>query len=309
MSLAISAINQIVVMFLIIIVGVIAHKVKLIDIQTNKKLSELVLMLVNPFVIFVSYQREFDTRLLTGLLVSLLLAVITHLVSILVATVVLRKSKQEADLAIERFAIIYTNCGFIGIPLVNGILGSEGVFYITAFMTIFNLTVWTHGFISMNGKSDGRTIIEAILSPSVIATVLGFLCFVTRIQLPSIMVEAMRFIGNMNTPLAMLVAGVTMAQTNIFKALGKRRIYYIAAFKLILIPIAMLLIFRPFPIDRVVLLTSVLATACPTAATINLFSLRYDKNYRYAAELFAVATLFCMGSIPVVMTIADLIIP
>lgn len=309
MSLALSAINQIVVMFLIIIVGVIAFKVKLIDTETNKKLAELVLMLVNPFVIFVSYQRDFNARLLTGLLISLLMAVVTHLVSILVAMVVLRRSKKEGDLAIERFAIIYSNCGFIGIPLVNGVLGSEGVFYITAFMTIFNLTVWTHGFISMSGKSDGKTIIKAILSPSVIATVLGFLLFVARIQLPTVAVEAMTFIGNMNTPLAMLVAGVTIAQTNILKALGKLRIYYITAFKLLLIPIAMLLVFRLFPIDRVVLLTSVLAAACPTAATINLFSLRYDKNYRYAAELFAVATLFSMATIPVVMTIADMIIP
>ncbi|MDD3174573.1 MAG: AEC family transporter [Herbinix sp.] len=307
MTLAITAFIQIVIMFFIILVGIICYKSNLIDKDMNKKLADLVLMLVNPLVIFISYQRKFEASLLTGLLISLALAVVTHFIGIIISIIVLRK-KNNNDIAIERFAIIYSNCGFIGIPMVNGMFGSEGVFYLTAYLTVFNLVVWTHGMITVSGKRDKKSIIEAILSPSVMATLLGFIFFVSKIMLPDILNKSLTYIGDMNTPLAMLVAGVTIAQTDIIKLFAKIRIYYIALFKLIIIPVVMLLIFNLFDIPRIVLLTSVLACACPAAATINLFSIKYEKNYLYASELFAITTILSLISIPLVMIIANILV-
>lgn len=306
MSVALTAFNQITIMFLIIIIGIICYKVKLIDQEGNKRLSDIVLMLVNPLVIFVSYQRDFNKTLLSGLLISLVLGIATHLVSILLGHLLLRKKKHEADIAIERFAIIYSNCGFIGIPLVNGIIGGEGVFYLTAYITIFNIAVWTHGMLTVSGKSDRKTFMKALLSPSIIATFLGFLLFMLKIMLPNLVIEAISYISNMNTPLPMLVAGVTIAQSDMRKILAKIRIYYIAFLKLLVIPIGMFFIFHLFPISDTVILTSILAASCPTAVTINLFAIRYDKNYQYASEIFAVTTLFSIITIPLVMIVVNL---
>ena len=235
------------------------------------------------------------------------MAVVTHIFGIVIGSMIIRGNKHKADLAIERFAVIYSNCGFIGIPMAGGLFGSEGVFYITAYMTIFNLFVWTHGVVLMTGKADFKSIGKALLSPSVIATVVGFLLFVTRIMLPEIVTDTLTYLGDMNTPLAMLVAGVTIAQTNLRKLIGKLRIYYISFIKLLMIPLLMLFVFRLFDLPNVVLLTSVLAAACPAAATVNLFSIRYDKNYLYASEVFAVSTIASLVTIPFVMFIANLI--
>lgn len=308
MSIAVTAFNQITIMFIIILIGILCYKIKLIDKGGNKLLSDIVLMLVNPLVIFMSYQREFDETLLVGLLISLVMAIVTHLVAIILGIIVLRKKGHEADIAIERFAIIYSNCGFIGIPLVNGVLGGEGVFYLTAYITIFNLVVWTHGLITMSGKSDKKTIRKAIFSPCIIATIVGFLFFMMKIMLPDLINVALSYISNMNTPLAMLVAGVTIAQTDIKKVLTKFRIYYITFLKLLVVPIGMFFIFNLFDIPDIVILTSVLAAACPTAVTVNLFAIRYDKNYQYASELFAVTTLLSIITIPLVMIIANMFI-
>ncbi len=305
MSIAFTAFNQILIMFLIILVGVFCYKVKLIDQEMNKKLSNLLLLLINPLVIFISYQRKFEASLLKGLLISLVLAVITHFAGIIISMIALRGKKYEADLAIERFAVVYSNCGFIGIPLVNGVFGSEGVFYLTAYMTVFNLFAWTHGMIIVSGKSDRKSVITAMLSPSVIATLLGFLFFVSRLMLPEVINNTLSYLGNMNTPLAMLVAGVTIAQTDILHIFAKPRIYYIALLKLILLPVLMMLLFNLFGLSRIVVLTSILAGACPVAATINLFSIRYEKNYLYASELFAVTTILSMLTIPFVMLLSN----
>ncbi|MDF2538758.1 MAG: putative rane protein [Herbinix sp.] len=307
-TLAITALTQIVIMFIIIIVGAVSFKVKLIDKDTNKRLSDIVLLLVNPIVIFVSYQREFNAALLNGLFISLLLGTVTHLAGIALSTLLFHKKKIPSDYVLERFAVIYSNCGFIGIPLVNGVFGSEGVFYLTAYMTMFNLFVWTHGVITMTGKKDFRTITKAFLSPSIIATLSGFLFFILRINLPSFILDSMNYLGNMNTPLAMLVAGVTIAQMNIIKLLLRVRVYYISVLKLVVLPIMMLLLYRLFHIPDLVLLTSILATACPTAVTINLFSIKYGKNYLYATELFTITTLLSVLTIPLVMTIAGFLV-
>ncbi|NLK27936.1 MAG: AEC family transporter [Clostridiales bacterium] len=307
-ALAFQTLYQIIIMLMIILVGMFCYKINLISKETNERLSNLVLMLINPIVIFVSYQREFDPTLLKGLMISLVLALITHIMAILIAYLLLRKNKQEADHAIERFAIVYSNCGFIGIPLVNGILGGIGVFYITAYMTIFNLFIWTHGVIIMTGKKDKKTLITAFRSPTIIATIFGFALFVARLPVPDLIVEALSYIGNMNTPLAMLVAGVTIAQMNLRKLFTKPYNYYISFIKLILVPLLMLFLYQFFDISRDVLLTTILATACPVGATISLFAIRYKKNYIYASELFALTTLLSVITIPIVMTIAGLLV-
>lgn len=308
MSLAITAFNQIIIMFFLILIGILCFKINLIDKDTNKKLSDIVLMLVNPFVIFVSYQQKFESTLLTGLLISLALAAATHIFGILLSMVVLRKKKHEADISIERFAVVYSNCGFMGIPLVNGFFGSEGVFYLTAYITLFNLVVWTHGMITVSGKSDRKSVMKALLSPSVLATFIGFAFFLFRLMLPPTIFRACAYIGDLNTPLAMIVAGSTIAQTNFRALISKLRIYYIAFFKLLFIPIAMLFLFNIFNIPDKVLLTSILAAACPTAATVNLFAIRYGKNYLYASEMFAVTTILSLFTIPMVMAVANLVV-
>jgi len=308
MTIAFTVFNQIMIMFILIIIGATCYKLNLIDKESNKKLADLVLLLVNPLLIFVSYQREFEANLLKGLLISLLLALVTHIFAIFMAAILLRKKKNPQKVVLERFAAVYSNCGFIGIPLVNGVFGSEGVFYLTAYITIFNLIAWTHGVIMISGKSDRKSVVKALLSPCVIATALGFILFIFRILLPEPIYEAINYIAGMNTPMAMMVAGATIAQTDIKKILTKWRIYYTAFFKLLLMPLSVLLIFGFFDIPRIVLLTTVLVAACPTAATINLFALKYDKDYKYASELFTMTTLLCAITLPLIMVIANYII-
>jgi predicted permease len=236
------------------------------------------------------------------------LAVITHLFAIGLGYLILRGKKHQSDLAIERFAVVYSNCGFIGIPMANGLFGSEGVFYMTAYMTVFNLLVWTHGIIIMTGKADRKSIGKALLSPSVIATIGGFVFFILQIALPSIMKDTLTYVSSMNTPLAMLVAGITIAQTDLKNLIGKLRIYYVSFFKLLFVPLMALLVYRYLPIPHTVLMTSVLAASCPAAATVNLFSIRYHKNYLYASEIFAITTILSMATIPIVMMISNLLV-
>jgi predicted permease len=299
-ELAMISLNQIVTMVILMAVGILCFKLGLIDDSTNKRLSNLVLMLVNPLVIFLSYQRECHTQLLYGLLISLGLAVISFAVIISLSLCLFRGNK-EGSRSVERFACIYSNCGFIGIPLVNGMFGSEGVFYLTAYMTVFNLLVWTQGVIMMSGKRDLGFVKKAFLSTSVIATLSGFIFFLLRIRLPELILQPLNSLGNMNTPLAMTVAGVSIAQTDIKALLKNRRILRVILVKLIILPLILTGLFSFLPLQQTLVATSILATACPTAAMVIMFSYKYDKNVLYSSQLFAATTLLSMVSIPIIM--------
>ncbi len=323
MSTSIITFNQILIIFIIIAIGVICYKVKLIDDETNNRLSSILLMLVNPMVIFVSYQREFEKELLEGLLISLLLSVITHVISILISHLLIKKKRRKKgnianhsinkyvdneDVEVERMSSIYSNVGFMGIPLMYGIFGTEGVFYATASVTIFNIFLWTHGVVMMSGNNEWslKSMLKKLLSPSIIAIALGLICFLFQIMIPDVVFDAFQHVANINTPFAMLIAGVTIGKTDFKKLITNYRLYFIAFIKLLLIPVVLLLIYGMLPISNKVFTTAVIMAAAPTATTGILFAIKYKKNAIYSAEIFTVTTLLSAITIPFIVMLAGL---
>ncbi len=297
---------QIGVMFILIAFGAGVYKFGIISKRANKQLSNFVVSVVSPVLIFTAYQKEFDTALLKGLLISFLIAAVSHMLLILSGKICVR-TKNNSDYNIERFAIAYSNCGFMGIPLIESIYGSDGVLYLTAYITMFNIFMWTHGVSCMKKSSDFKALAKALLSPAIIATVVGLIMFVCRIALPGIILQPMRYIASLNTPLAMIVSGITFAQSDLKGALAKPRIYLVSVLKLLIVPVIVMLIFKPFGFSDAVLNTSVIATACPTAASTIMFSYKYGGNAVYASEIFALTTLMSAITLPLVLIISNFV--
>lgn len=306
MDLAFIALNQILVMFIIILVGVFCSKIKMISNETNKTLSNIVLMLINPLVIFNSYQIDFDNELFKGLMFSFVLAFFSLVFAIILSNILIKKT-DKSDYIVERFSAIYSNCGFMGIPLINGLFGKEGVFYLTAYLTVFNLLVWTHGIIMMTEKKDFSSFLKAIKNPSVIAIFLGFLSFVTGIKITGVLYTSAEQIASMNTPFAMLVAGVSIAQTDLKLIYKKIRIYWVCFIKLLIIPTVLVFIFKFINLSESILMTSLIASSCPSGAMGTLFAIKYKRNSLYASELFAMTTLFSAVTIPIIIFLTGLI--
>lgn len=306
MELALISLKQIITMFLILAAGFFCFKKKLISAENNQALSGLVLNIVNPAVIFMSYQIEFTPERLTGLAFAVLLSAVSFVIMIVIAYILV--PARENNSGIERIALIYSNCGFIGIPLIQALIGEIGVFYLAAYLTIFNVLLWTQGVILMTGKTSFKETLKSLCSPCIIAVFLGVVCFLLKFSVPQVAADALNHIASMNTPLAMLVAGVTIARTDILKAFTRLRVYYMVFLKLLVIPLAVtaaMLFFGQFQIDREIIMMVVIATACPTGASGTLFAIRYHKDELYASELFGVSTIFSIVTIPVVIMVSD----
>ncbi len=300
MELALITMGKIAEMFIIMLVGVLAFKLDIVDSTSNKHLSGLLLKVISPALIFMSYQIDFQPDRLRGLLVTLALSVASHVWMILVANLLIRPGKR-ANVEIERFSVIYSNCGFIGIPLINAIIGKEGVFYMTAYITIFNLSVWSHGLALMCGATSFKAALKKFVQPATVAIALGIICFMARLRLPAVLANPLDMIGSMNTPVAMLVAGCNLAESDFLGTLKRPRSYYICFLKLLLMPFISLLILKFMPVASICVMTVLIAIACPTGAMGTLMALQYDKDSNYASELFAITTVLSLVTIPAVI--------
>lgn len=296
--------NQLLKMLIIMILAFICYRLKILNQEGNRNFSSLLITIVNPCLIITVFQTDYDTHLVQGLLVSFVTATAAHIIAIVIAHFLVRE-KNNRDFSIDRFAAVYSNCGFIGIPLINSILGAEGVFFLTAYMTVFNVLSWTHGLALLEGKLSLQKLKEGLLTPIVVCTFIGVFLFFLQIRIPSPVIDSMQYIADMNTPLAMFIAGLSVAQADLKKIFSHIRIYWISFLKLFLVPLVVLAFLVLLPIDRKVAYTTLIASACPTATTLTIMSIRFGRNYTYASEIFSFTTVLSVVTIPVITFIAD----
>ena len=122
------------------------------------------------------------------------------------------------------------------------------------------------------------------------------------------LLDTIDYVAAMNTPVGMMVAGIALAETDLWQALKNRRTYLVTAVKLLVIPAVMIAILAFLPINHTVLYTILVASACPAATTGTIFALRYNANYKYASEIFAFSTLASLITIPVIVSLAELFV-
>lgn len=298
---------QIIKMFLLMMVGVICSKCGLIDSQGNRTLSNILLMLINPLLLVNAFLQEFDSGIMTALLITALVCALTHVIAIPLAHFAIRE-KDNPDYSVERFSAVYSNCGFIGIPLVNSLFGSKGIMLVSVYLMVFNVITWTHGLILITGDTSLKQIKKGLLSPVVIGALTGLCIFLFHIPVHPILKDTIAYISDMNTPMAMIIAGVSLAGTDILKALKSRGIYLVIALKLLVIPVILTLVLSLLPGEPYIYMTALVLAACPTAASCTMFAIRFNKNHLYASEIFALTTVASMVTIPLIVLLGEQLI-
>lgn len=308
MNLSLIIAQKIFVMFLLALVGYICAKIGIIDPAANKKLSALALKLVSPMLIFASYQIDYDPVIVKNLGISFGLCALAYVLQIGAAFLLVRRKKTSDDrYRLERICLIFSNCGFFGIPLIESLYGAEGTIYLTSFLAVFNILLWAVGVPILVGKVSVKDTLKNVLSPAAIATLLGLALLLLRVRLPEIVMEPIRMIGSMNTPFAMIAAGASIAGAKLLPALKNPRVYYLTFCKMLLIPAVSTLMFAWFPLEPLLVIVPILAVACPVAAACPMLAVIYDKDEQYASQMLAVTTLISIVTIPLIFLLATVL--
>lgn len=300
MEQAMTVLAQVLIIFLLIAIGAFCTKKGILDDRTSKKFSDLVINIINPAVIFMSFQVEYTSERLQGLLLTVLMTFAVFGISIPLSFLLIH-GKDKGRVLTERMAFTFSNCGFMGIPLIASIFGQEGVFYVSAVIAVFNIVVWTYGEMMVAGSFSLSGLLTVLKSPNIIAIAAGLIFFIFRIKIPYIPAETLEHLSNMNTPMAMLVTGIAVASADLKKTFISPRIWLVSLAKLLLVPLIAAVLLRlvnaPYMVYQIVILT---AAGCPTASITTLLAVKYNHNPVYASELVTATTLLSVATLPLI---------
>lgn len=290
-------------LFLMVGVGAVCFRVGMLTRRGVSQLTSLLLYLVAPCLIVSSLAGQGKGIAPSELVLSLVLAVLAHLLAIGLSFLFFRREPAPRK-RVLRFSLIYSNTGFMGIPLVQAVVGQEGVVYASVFIAVFNVFAWTHGYGLMSGGQNSGWK-KAVLNPGVLALAVGLPLFFLGWELPELIRVPVDSFAALNTPLAMVVIGCNIARLSLKEMFSDRAVFFVSGLRLLLIPAVFLgaaFLCGPVP---ALLVSSVIQAAAPTAANTVLFANRFGGDDALAAKTVAVSSLFSVITLPVLVAIAQ----
>ena len=294
--------GQVLTLFLLIAAGVICAKTHLLDEKGSKAMVNIVLYIATPCIIIKSCIREFDSDKLWGFLTVAAVALVNHLVLILVARLVFR-DPDERRRRVLRCGLVFSNAGYMAIPLQQAILCNTGVFYCAAYVIVFNIFMWTYGLVEMSGQRK-LSAKQIVFNPGVIAVVVGLVLFIFSVPVPTIIQDAVGHLAALNTPLPMIIIGYYLAQTNLLAALKNKATWLCIALRLVAMPLLALAALWLCGVRGDVLIASMICISTPVATVATMFSSRYNRDTGLAVNLMSVSTLLSIATLPAMIALA-----
>ncbi len=297
-------------MFLLFMVpGVILKKTKLVSDRFAKDTSNMILYIAQPILIFLSCFRTFDADVAKRAGLVFILAMAAHIIFFLISLLFFHHAPPHRQ-SVLRFSIVFSNAGFMGIPLIEATFGNEAVIYASIYVMAFQLFLWTLGCYLYTGDKKYFSVKKVFLNPSTIATVLGLVVFFTSfsdvIGSNNIVYETLDKIKGVVAPLSMFVIGFRLA--DLFKDLKKvfnYRFPICIALRLLLCPFVMFLIL--FLLTKVGICTDEISTAVvlissatPIASATSMLAEKFDGDALYAGTLVSVSTILSVLTIPLI---------
>ena len=289
---------QVATLFIMMAVGILLSRFKMVDAAGVKQMTKILLYVVMPCVMINAFEIEFDKEKLTGIFIMLLCSVLSLTAAIIISLFFFTKSENKN---IYRFSIVYSNCGFLAIPLTNAIVGEEGVFYAIIYLVVFQIFSWTHGVVLMSGDKKLISLKNIFINPGIIGAILATIIFVFSIKLPFPISESIRMIKDINTPLAMIVIGVSIAGMNISSMLRNKKLYFASSLRLLVIPVITMVILFFLPIPPVIFITVMIPVCAPTAATIVLFAANYNKDTVLGSQVMTCSIIFSIITMSIII--------
>ncbi len=294
-------VRQILQMFLLAGMGFLLYRGKKITPDGSKALGNILIYLALPATIINGFLVERTREHVLGILYSGAAAAVLLLAAIAVSRLIFRKD------AIAAFAGAFANPGFFGIPLIIASSGQGAVFYVACFVAFLNIGQWTYGVSIMNGQPirEGFRLRKLLTAPFIIAILVGLALFASQVQLPAIVSGCLTSVAALNTPLAMFVVGIYLAQTHPGRMIRRRSLYAVAGVRLVLIPVLSVLLLSLLPASLADMKNALLlATACPVGVNVSVYAQLHGKDYPYAVETVVISTLLSVITIPAVALLA-----
>lgn len=297
---------QVAIMAVLITIGFVLSKCKKITDKGADEFTFILLNIVTPCIIVNSFiTLDSGSLAVSDIAMCLGLAALTMGVGVAIVPFVYKKEPLDKQ-KVLRFSIIFSNAGYMAIPLAEAVIGARGVVYASLFVAVFNLILWTIGYAIMSGQKK-ITIKTVLLNKGVISITIGLLIYAFNLTIPEVLSKPVSYMASLNTPIAMLVLGHFLAGISLKEAFLDKRSYQIALIRLIFLPaaaIGIMAIFRP---EYDLFMCVLIQNAAPTATATALFASQMNADAKLASKVVGISTILSLITIPIFILIGDVV--
>ena len=286
-------------LFAMMLIGALLKKKGIIDEGGKKCLSDLCINIVIPCNIFKSCLIELDTGILRACAMLLVSAVIMQLLCLLLNRFLYERYDPQRKKVLQ-YCTIVPMSGFLGNPIAEGIYNEVGVLYTSIFLIPMRIVMWSVGttYFVAGETVDKKKVLKNVLThPCLLAIYLGLVCMITQVQLPSVLLSTVKYIGNCNSALTMFIVGTILTDVPL-KSIFSRDTALFSALRLVLLPAAALGLGTLLRLEPTALGVSVLMTGMPAGATAAIFAAKYGSDEAFAARNVVFTTLLSMLTLP-----------
>ena len=308
--------SRVLLLVLLMLPTALLKKFRLVKDGFGVSLSNYVLYVGTPGMIVLALCRDFDKTIALRSLTVVGFFLVFHLIFFIVSLVFFRVKKQNREEGetdeeskrrrVLRFGTIFTNAGYMGLPLVLGLLGSEAAIYVSVYVVCFNILVWTVGCYVFTGDKKYMSLKKAFLNPASIAIMVGLVFFITPINkyLPSVSEEFLSILNSLVAPLSMGVIGLHLFEIDWKRVWRDIKLYLYIFVRMLLLPALIFCVLKIASIcgcyDEIVFNTLFICGSTPCATVTVMYAERFDGDAPYASTMVCGSTLLAVGTMPLV---------
>lgn len=298
---------QMLMVSLPILLGWAVHKLGFLDDELDSGISRLVMNIALPCTILSSLGTSPELPETGAMLAIIAATFAAYIVAIALSIVATAAMRVPADArGVYQFAMAFGNCGFIGLPVISAIFGEEALLYAAISLIPANVVLFSAGAIMFDADSETglrrrlRRAVSSLKSPTLIMSVVVLVLAMAGVNDLGLVGDSVAIVGQMTTPLALLVTGSSLANYKPLAMLGNWRAYVACAVRLVAIPLASLAVARLFPLDVYQLGIVVVDCSMPVATAGILFCLQHGRDAMPMLQTTFLSIIASIVSIPLV---------
>ncbi len=299
--------QQVIILFILIGVGFICGKRKLLSDTAVTGMTDFVLYIVTPSVMIQVFQRDFDGALAGIFLQAVIFATITTVLAWGLSKLTLKSHEIHRE-SVYRFSAIFSNCGFMALPLEQALLGADGLFFGAAYLAVFNVFSWTLGLHMMSHNKKLLSFKRLITNPGIIGVIIGMILFTTSTTLPTLIAAPVNYLAALNTPIPMVVIGYHLSHAKLRTIFRDWRAWLSIAERLIIIPLIGLAMGLLLHMDPTALTACMIALCAPAAALCTMFSVIYGQDAELSVGLVSMSTLLSILTMPLIIVLTQTLV-
>ncbi|SEV92591.1 AEC family transporter [[Clostridium] fimetarium] len=300
-----TAFSQMLIFFSLIMVGVACSRKNLVNEENAHSISKLIVNVFNPAIIFSSVLGNSQNKEGDFISLIVLIAIIMFSTFIILGSIGSRFfTKDKDEIKIYKLMTVFSNVGFIGIPLVDSLYGSSAIIYVAIFILIYNILIYTYGISILQGEAGKRlslTNLKNILNMGTLSCCITLFVFCFHISIHPVVQTTVTYLGNVATPLSMMSIGFSLGRANIFSVFNDKKLYLFSFIKLIIIPVIGVLILKRFNLPEQVLGVSAVMLSMPIGNLPVMLANQYGVNSENCAKGIIITTLFSVITVPLIM--------